>query len=166
MIRFRSLMAGVVIAGLLGTGAAFAQAPGDRGPGGRGRAAGPARTTGLPLGQLKLTDSQRQQVRDLVQKQRQAGEPLRDRLRAAETARRAAMDAIPVNEGAIRSTTADLVAAQTDLAIHQARLRADIFALLTPEQQDRVRTLQNERRARAEQRRERQAERPARQRQR
>jgi len=65
------------------------------------------------------------------------------------------MEAIPVNEGAIRSTTADLVAAETDVAIQQAHLRADVLALLTPEQLDQVKKFQASREARADTRQER-----------
>ncbi len=162
MTRFRTLTAGVLVAGLLASGAAFAQGPGGPGrpggPGGRGgRPGGPggAGDLGLPLAQLNLSDTQRQQIRDLTQRRLQENKQVEERLRAAMGARRAAMDAVPVNEGAIRSTTADLVAAETDVAIVQAHLRADVIALLTPEQQDQVKALPAERGDRQDQRRER-----------
>lgn len=150
MIRFRTLTAGVLVAGLLASGAAFAQGPGGPGGpgGGRGsRVGGPGGfgELGLPLAQLNLSDSQRQQIRELTQRRRQDGEQVQARLRAAMDARRAAVEASPVNEGAIRATTADLVAAETEVAILQAHLRADVLALLTPEQQDQVKKLQAER---------------------
>jgi Spy/CpxP family protein refolding chaperone len=160
MIRFRNVTASVLIAGLLG-GAAFAQGPGDAGrpggPGGRGGRGGPGGPgeLGLPLAQLNLTDSQRQQVRELTRQRQQSGEQIQQRLRTAMDARRAAMDAIPVNEGAIRATTADLVAAETEAAILQAHLRADVLALLTPEQQEQAKKLQADREARVDTRQER-----------
>ncbi len=147
MTGFRSVTAGVLVAGLLAGGAAFAQGPGGRpgGPGGRGGRGGIGAPgdLGLPLAQLNLTDSQRQQIRDLTQQRRQGGEQVQERLRAAMDARRAAIEASPVNEGAIRATSADLVAAETEAAILEAHLRAD--ALLTPEQQDQVKKLQADR---------------------
>jgi Spy/CpxP family protein refolding chaperone len=156
MTRFRNLTAGVLVAGLMASGAAFAQAPGTParpgGPGGRGaRLGGPGGPgeLGLPLGQLNLSDSQRQQIRDLTEKRLQEGESLQSRLRTALEARRQAMEAIPLNEGAIRATTADLVAAETDVAIEQAHLRADVLALLTPEQLDQVKKIQAERQSHA-----------------
>lgn len=162
MARFRTLTAGVLVASLLATGAAFAQAPaggpGRGGPGGRGaRFGGPGGPgeLGLPLGQLNLSDAQRQQIRDLAQKRAQDGDAVQARLRAALEARRQAMEAVPVNEGAIRSTTADLVAAETDVAIQQAHLRADVLALLTPDQLDQLKKLQADREARADTRRDR-----------
>jgi Spy/CpxP family protein refolding chaperone len=162
MTRFRSLAAGVLVAVVLASGAALAQGPGrPAGPGGRGgRPGGPGGPggpgdLGLPLAQLNLTDSQRQQIRELTQRRLPDGQPVQERLRTAMDARRAAMDTIPVNEGAIRATAADLAAAETEAAILQAHLRADVFALLTPEQQDQAKKLQAQRDARVDDRRER-----------
>jgi Spy/CpxP family protein refolding chaperone len=157
MTRCRSLTAGVLVVGLLAAGAAFAQGEPGRpgGRGGRGGPGGPRGAVDLPLAQLNLTDAQRQQVRDLTQRRVQAGEEVQQRLRAAMDARRAAVNALPVNEGAIRSTTADLVAAETEAAILQAHLRADIVALLTPEQQDQLKKVEAARAARANARRNR-----------
>jgi len=150
MIRFRTVTAGVLVAGFLAGGAAFAQGaggPGRPGSGRAGRFGGPGGPgeLGLPLAQLNLSDSQRQQIRDLTRARRQDGEQVQARLRTAMDARRAAIEASPVNEGAIRATTADLVAAETEVAILEAHLRADVLALLTPEQQDQVKKLQAER---------------------
>jgi periplasmic protein CpxP/Spy len=161
MIRFRSLTAGALVAVLLATGLAFAQdsAPGrPGGPGGRGGRGGPGgpRDLGLPLAQLNLTDAQRQQIRELTQRRLDAGKQVQERLRAAQDARRAAMDTLPVNEGAIRSTTADLLAAETEAAILQAHLRAEVVSLLTPEQQDQLKKAQAARPARGNARQQRQ----------
>ena len=60
-------------------------------------------------------------------------------------AQRKAVETIPVDEGLIRSTTQALADAQTEMAIQQARLRSEIFALLTPDQQAQARKLQAER---------------------
>jgi len=162
MNRFRSVTAAVLVAGLLAGGAVFAQGPDGSGRGGR-RAGpgGPGGVADLPLAQLNLTDTQRQQIRDLTQNQRAAREQVQQRLRAAMEARRVAINTIPVNEGAIRSTTAEVVAAETDVAIQEAHLRADIIALLTPQQQDQLKKAQAQRQARVESRRDRQQDRPA-----
>ena len=161
MTRFRSLTAGALVAVLLATGLAFAQdsAPGrPGGPGGRGGRGGPGgpRDLGLPLAQLNLTDAQRQQVRELAQRRLDAGKQVQERLRAAQDARRAALDTLPVNEGAIRATTADLLAAETDAAILQAHLRAEIVGLLTPEQQEQLKKAQAARAQRGSARQQRQ----------
>jgi Spy/CpxP family protein refolding chaperone len=158
MTRFRSLTVGVLLTGLLASGAAFAQGPGrPGGPGGRGGRGpgGPGGPVDLPLVQLNLTEAQRQQIRDLSQRRLEAGKAVQERLRAAMDARRVAVNTLPVNEGAIRSTTADLVAAETEAAILQAHLRADIVALLTPEQQDQLKKVEAQRESRVDARRER-----------
>ena len=60
-----------------------------------------------------------------------------------------------VNEPRIRTTIEALAEAQTELAVQQARLQSDIYALLTPEQQERARKLRADREARMKQRQER-----------
>jgi periplasmic protein CpxP/Spy len=149
MKRFRSFTLTAVLAVVL-AGAAYAQGPG---PGGRGRGPdGFGRGMGLPLRALNLTDAQQQQVRTMTQQNRQQNRAVFDRLRTAMDAQRKAVATIPVNEALIRSTTQDLVEAQTEVAIQRARLQTEIFGLLTPEQQAEAKKLQAERQSRQQQR--------------
>jgi Spy/CpxP family protein refolding chaperone len=149
MKRFRSLTLTAVLAVVL-AGAAYAQGPG---PGGRGRGAdGFGRGGGLPLRALNLTDAQEQQIRTATQQNRQQNRALFERVRTAMEAQRKAASTIPVNEALIRSTTQELVDAQTDAAIQQARLQTEIFNMLTPEQQAEAKKLQAERETRQAQR--------------
>jgi Spy/CpxP family protein refolding chaperone len=155
MTRFRALTLTAVLAGLLAGGVAFAQGPGagrrggpgfgGPGPGGRG---GPG---GLPLQALNLTEAQQDQVKQLVQQSRAQSQNVGEQLRSAMDAQRKAVETIPVDEGLIRSTTQALVEAQTEMAIQQARLQSEIFALLTPDQQAQAKKLQAERNQRAQQ---------------
>ncbi len=160
MTRFRKFMLGAVLVALVGSGAAalYAQGPGGRGaapfggpggPGGRGFAAG------FALGQLDLSDAQKQQVSNITQRHRQQTQPLVQRLQQAMEAQRAAIEAIPVNESLVRSTSQDLAAVQADMAVEQARLHSDIFALLTAEQQEKAKQLEAQAQARAQERRQR-----------
>ena len=87
-----------------------------------------------------------------MQQYRQQDQNVGEQLRSAMEAQRKAMETLPVDEGLIRSTTQALVEAQTEMAIQQARLQSEIFALLTPDQQAQVRKLQAERDQRAQQR--------------
>ena len=153
MTRFRALTLTAVLAGLLAGGVAFAQAqgPGRRGgPGGFG-GPGPGGPGGLPLQALNLTEAQQDQIKQLTQQSRQQNQNVGEQLRSAMEAQRKAVETIPVDEGLIRSTTQALVEAQTEMAIQQARLHSEIFALLTPDQQAQVRKLQAERNQRAQQ---------------
>ncbi len=127
-----------------------------RGPGGPHGPGGPAggrfgggRFGGadLPLRQLDVSDAQRQQIRAILDKAREEARPSAERLRTAAEARRTAMEAVPVNEGQIRQTTQALAAAEAEVAIARAHARADVLAQLTPDQQQKLRQLQQSRRA-------------------
>jgi Spy/CpxP family protein refolding chaperone len=153
MTRFRSFTVAAVVAGLLAAGAAFAQGPGGRGgrgPGGFGAGGG------LPLRALDLTDAQQEQVRNLTQQYRTQNQETAQRLRAAQETQRKAVETLPVNEELIRSTTRELAEAQAEVAVQRARLQAEVFALLTPQQQAEARKLQAERATRAQERGQRQ----------
>ena len=86
MNRFRSLTAGVAVAGLLATGIAFAQGP-HGGPGGRGRGVGfgPG-ALGVPLRQLNLTDTQRTQLEQIRDQHRADLQNAMQKLAAARQA--------------------------------------------------------------------------------
>jgi periplasmic protein CpxP/Spy len=151
MTRFRVFALTAVLAGVVG-GITFAQAqgPGGRGGGGFGGFGGPGRggpggPGGLPLRALNLSEAQQDQIKQLMEQYRTQNENIGAQLRTAMEAQRKAVDTIPVDEGLIRSTTQALVEAQTEMAIQQARLHSEIFALLTPDQQAQARKLQAER---------------------
>ncbi len=160
MTRMQKVTSIAMVVALIEGGAValFAQGPGGRGaapfggpggPGGRGFAAG------FALGQLDLSDAQKQQVRDITQRHRQQTEPLVQRLQQAMEAQRASIENIPVNESLVRSAAQDLAAVQADMAVEQARLHSDIFAVLTAEQQDKAKQLEAQAQARARERRQR-----------
>jgi len=159
MTRFRALTLTAVLAGLLAGGVAIAQGPGPgrRGPGGFGRPGpgGPGGPGGLPLQALNLSETQQDQIKQLMQQHHQQNQSVGEQLRTAMEAQRKAVETIPVDEGLIRSTTQALVDAQTEMAIQQARRQSEIFALLTPDQQAQARKLQAERSQRMQQQRQR-----------
>ena len=149
MIRVRSLATGVALVALLATSVAFAQGP--RGGFGRGRGPG---GPGFPLAAVNLTDAQKEQVREIRERYREQTRTLAQALDAASAKQRQAIETIPVNETLITSATQDMTQAQVDLAIQQARLNADVWAVLTPEQQAQATKARAERQARMDQRRQ------------
>ena len=154
MVRFRSVAAGVVLVALLATTVAFAQGPRGGGFGGRGgRGFGPG-APGLMLNELNLTDAQREQVREIRDRSREQVQAVSKRLGDLAAKQRQAIETIPVNETLITSATQDLTQAQVEMAIHEARLNADVWAVLTPEQQAKATKLRAERKAQMEQRRQ------------
>ena len=155
--RFRIVALITVVALFALAGAAvLAQRPGVRGPRGGGPGFGPGGPqAGLELRALDLTDAQREQVRQLTQQQREQTRALLERARAAREAQRQAVEAIPFNEPQVRAALQALAEVQTELAVQQARIQSDVYALLTPEQQQRLQQVRAEREARTKQRLER-----------
>ena len=151
MVRhFRFLGLSAIVAALV-IGGAFAYAQGPQ-PGLRGRGAGFGPGAGLALRGLDLTEAQQEQVRQLSQQNREQLRPLMDRVRAAQEARRQAVEAIPFNEAQVRAAMKDLADVEADLAVAQARLHSDIYALLTAEQQQLLQQRRANREARAKER--------------
>jgi periplasmic protein CpxP/Spy len=155
MARFRSLAKVFALVALLATSVAFAQGPRGGGPfGGRGgRGFGPG-ASGLALTELNLTDTQREQVREIRERFRDQTRQFAERLNAAAEKQRQAIETLPVNETLITSTTQDMTQSQVDIAIQEARLNSEIWSVLTPEQQAQATKLRAERKAQMEQRRQ------------
>ena len=136
MVRFRSVMVGVVVAGLLATGVAFAQGPRAGGGGGRGMR-GPD-GIGLPLNRLNLSEAQRTKVADIGERFRDEMKNAVDRLGTARQAQQAAIQKIPVDEALITSATQDMTQAEVDVAILAARRNAEVWSVLTPAQREQL----------------------------
>lgn len=151
MVRRTGLIAvsAVALVAIVGSAMVFAQGPGPRGPGGR---VGFDFGNGLPLRQLSLTEAQRTQVQQLVQKHREGSRALMESMGKAREAQRQAMDAIPINESAIRSAAAAVAEVEADLAVQRAQLQNEIFNLLTPDQQQQLQKIRADREARMKER--------------
>ena len=154
MNRFRSLAWGVALVALLATSVAYAQEPPGGGFGGRGgRGFGPG-GPGLALNELNLTDAQREQIREIRDRYREQIQTLSRRLGDLTAKQRQAIETVPVNETLITSATQDMTQAEVEVAIQEARINADIWSVLTPEQQAKATKLRAERKAQMEQRRQ------------
>ena len=103
---------------------------GRGGPGGRG---GPL--AGLPLRELNLTDAQREQVKQIVDSRQQEMRAIGEKAMAAHEALHAATTSASFDEGLVRAKAADVAAIDADMAVSRARIFADVFQILTPEQQ-------------------------------
>jgi periplasmic protein CpxP/Spy len=127
-------------------GGAFGGGPfaGGFGPG-RGMVMGALR-------QLNLTDQQKEQVRGIFQSHRADFQQVREKLRTAFEAQRAAAEATPVDEATVRAKANDIAAAQADMVVLTAKVRAEVFQLLTPEQQAKAQELKAQREQRRQER--------------
>lgn len=90
---------------------------------------------------LGLSDAQQEQIRGVLESRRDEWKALADRARTARRALHEAVIADPIDEGAIRQRSAELAPVQADIAVAQARVRSEIFQLLTPEQQAQAKAL-------------------------
>jgi protein CpxP len=116
-------------AGMMGQGMMGPGGPGMRGgPGGRGG------MFGAGLRGIDLTDAQREQVRAIMESHRDEQKAIGDRMQAARKALHEAIAADAVDEGAIRAKAGEIGAVEADAAVLQAKIRAEVFGILTPEQ--------------------------------
>ncbi len=93
------------------------------------------------LGELNLSETQRQQIREIVQARRDATKPLAD---AAEAERKKLRDAFvknPANETVLRSHSEQVALRHTELLLAAARTWTEVRRVLTPEQLGKVETL-------------------------
>jgi protein CpxP len=101
-----------------------------RGPGGPG-------FIGIPPG-IELTDDQRQQVRSIMESHRDQMQQAGEKMRTAREGMQALIEADNIDESAIRAKSAEVAAAEADAAIMQAKVRIEVFQILTPEQQQKA----------------------------
>jgi protein CpxP len=155
--QMAGLAAGVALAvSAAATLAAREQGPGPGGPGGgfgrRGLGGPGMRGPGgplFPLRGLDLTEAQRTQVRAVMESHRAEFEAQAQKLGPARRALHEAVTAETLDESAIRQRAADVAALEADGAVLRARVHGEIWAVLTPEQQQKARDLK----AQADQRR-------------
>jgi Spy/CpxP family protein refolding chaperone len=149
----KMVMVGVAVlalAALVGGASALAQG----GPeGGFGRHGGRGFMGPIAgLGQLGLSDDQRQQVHAALTAHRDEFKALFERARKAHQGQAAAVEQVPMNEQQVRAAAAEVAAVEADMAVLHARVHEQVFSLLTPDQQTKAKSLAAERSARRAQR--------------
>jgi Spy/CpxP family protein refolding chaperone len=140
----RIAIAAAVLAVSLGTLSLVAQQPPDGfqprqrmgGPGGRGGPGGPGGI--MPgLNRVDSSDAQREQVRAVLEQERQSGNP-GEKVRQAEQALHAAVLADAANPQAIESAKAALNAAHVAELDRRVELMQKIAQILTPAQRQQL----------------------------
>ncbi len=152
--RFKTLLgAGVVAIAMAGAAPALMaqDAPQRRGPGVGKQMRGPG-GMGAFRG-LDLTDDQRAQLRKIREARQSEFKAAGEKLGAARQGMRALIQAEPINEAAIRAKSAEVAAAEAELAILNARVRAESLQILTAEQQAKLKEQGTKRQERMKQRR-------------
>jgi len=161
MTKTFKLVAGTALGLALMTGAgvtvtaASQQGPrGFMGHMGQGGAGGPGGI--IPgLRALDLTETQREQVKAAMESHKAEFEAQAKAMQTARQALHAVVTADAFDEAAIRLKSADVAVVEAEGAILRAKVHAEVWALLTPEQQQKAKTLQADREARRGQIRER-----------
>jgi Spy/CpxP family protein refolding chaperone len=123
----------IAIAGLLGAGLVFAQ-PGVRGP------------RGLQSDDLKkflnLSDAQVQQIRDVAKQQVEGVKPIADQMRDKSNALRDEMQKDSPDQAKVGQLTVDLKNLREQLRSKRAARVDSLSAVLTPDQREKLKTLE------------------------
>jgi protein CpxP len=101
----------------------------------------------LALGRLNLTDAQKDQVKAIMDSHQEEMKALGDRLRTAHEALEAAVTADRLDENEIRAKSAALAEVEADQAVMQARVRNEVFQVLTAQQKELAKQFASNRRA-------------------
>lgn len=143
---------GVVVSAQIGPRRGMGAGQGPGGPGGAGMmgpgpgmrggpGGGPFGMMGPELRALDLSDAQRQQMRAIFESHQDELKTLGDRMMTARKALDDSITADTVDEAAIRTRAADVGAVEADAAVLRAKMHAAVFAVLTPEQQQKAKEL-------------------------
>jgi periplasmic protein CpxP/Spy len=100
---------------------------------------------GFFLKELNLTDAQKQQVKQYFSDNKQAFKSNMLNMLKAKQAVDSAIEKNPSDESTIRSLSANVASAQTDLSAQRAKFAAFLQSILTSEQKQTLTTLQQKR---------------------
>jgi protein CpxP len=116
---------------------------GPGGPGFRGGPGGRFGMGGFALRGLDLTDAQREQVKAIMESHRDEQKAIGDRMQAARKALHEAIAADTFDETAVRAKAAEIGAVEADAAVLQAKIKSEVFGILTPEQVKKAQELRS-----------------------
>ena len=94
--------------------------------------------------QLNLSDAQEDQIKAIAQSHRDEWQSLADHVSTARQGLRAAITSGTFDEALIRDKSGALGQAEADVAVASARAFGEVFRILTPEPQAKLRSLQTE----------------------
>ncbi len=143
---FMGLAAAAAIVGTLVVGVSYAQQPATgAGPMRMGHGGmmwgGPFAAIRRGLAQLGLSDQQKAQIKGIFQSHKADLQGFAARMQPARQALNSAITN-GADEATIRKASADVAAVQADFAVFRASVRAEVFAVLTPDQQAKATQLQ------------------------
>jgi Spy/CpxP family protein refolding chaperone len=96
----------------------------------------------LMLERLDLSSDQRDRVKQILDSHRDEQRALGDRAMKAHQALQDAVSGGTFDESTVRSRAADVAAVEADEAVAQARVVAEVYQILTADQQTRLKEFQ------------------------
>jgi Spy/CpxP family protein refolding chaperone len=115
--------------------------PPPMGIGGPGAAMGPMGIIGPIIGRLGLSDSQKDQLKSIMQAHRDEFQTMRTQSMAAHKALEQAILQDPVSDAAVQSASAGVAAVESQMAVAAAHVRSEVFQMLTDAQKAQVKDL-------------------------
>lgn len=100
---------------------------------------------GMEFRGLELSDDQRAQLRKIREARQPEFKAAGEKLRAAREGMRALITADSIDESAIRTKSQEVAAAEADVAILNAKVRAESMQILTSEQQAKLKERRDKR---------------------
>ena len=124
-----------------GMGGPMRGGPGMMGGPRGGGFGGPMGMGGFGLRGLDVTDAQRQQIQGIFEAHKDQLKAVGDATMEARKALHEAMASDTADEATIRQLAAAVGAAETEAIVLQAKVRKEVFQVLTPEQQQKAKEL-------------------------
>ncbi len=134
-----SIAAVVALAGAL----AVSQVAGHHGHMGDGFGPSPEHILAFMTDALDLTDAQQTQAKQIIEKEKPTLTPLIQQLADGHKQMRALEESTTFDEAAVRALATQHAQAITELIVAKARIKSELFAILTPEQKAKATTIMN-----------------------
>lgn len=152
-IRFRFLVAALAV--MLGAAIAKSQTADTTSPSTppahahkRGMRRGPM--MGFPFKQLNLTDAQKAQVKEVMQKEHSTMKPLMQQMHQMDLQLRQYSEGT-YDEGKVQALVTQQAQTLVQLKVQQTRIHNQVYQLLTPDQQTKMKEIEANREARMQQ---------------
>ena len=146
----KRLLIAAGLAAVLISGSVLALAQPPQGPGGQGprmSRGGPGHRGMMEFGLrgLDLSDAQKEQVKSIMDSHKTEFQALGEKMRQAHAAFAQTTQGETIDEAAVRAKSTAIASVMADEAILRAKVRAEVQAILTPEQLEQLKTRQEQR---------------------
>lgn len=91
---------------------------------------------------LNLSDAQQQQIKGILQAEKPKMQPLMQELKQERQQVNSLTESGTFDEAAVRAAAGKEAQTMTDLAVERARVKSQIFAVLTPDQRTEAQTME------------------------